>query len=207
VNGTRSARANLWQKAMSLPLAGDDDFFGSTRRPVGLDPQHLRVINDTALRSRLIMAGIAEGLQSPKGPQRIKSIIRVYPAFDAPRPGNRPRAVRTANATAGAEPPRTAFGLPTVEELNALLARIGQVEREVSHELQGRLHGDIDRLKKQISTLDGDDFERAFRELDTAMKQRRQLATAVREEAFRRIDADNTFEPRRYLRLVSRERS
>ena len=69
---------------MSLPLAQDEDFFGSTRRPVGLDPQHLRVINDTALRSRLIMAGIAEGLQSPKGPQRIKSIIRVYPAFDAP---------------------------------------------------------------------------------------------------------------------------
>jgi len=205
VNGTRSARANLWEKAQSLPLARDDDFFGSTRRPVGIDPQHLRVINDTALRSRLIMAGIAEGLQSPKGPQRIKSIIRVYPAFDAPRPGNRPRAVRTASAPA--EPSRTAFGLPTVEELNALLARIGQVEREVSHELQGRLHGDIDRLKKQIATLDGDDFERAFRELDGAMKQRRQLATEVREEAFRRIDADATFEPRRYLRLISRERT
>jgi hypothetical protein len=205
VNGTRGARANLWEKALSLPLARDDDFFGSTRRPVGIDPQHLRVINDTALRSRLIMAGIAEGLQSPKGPQRIKSIIRVYPAFDAPRPGNRPRAVRTASAPA--EPSRTAFGLPTVEELNALLARIGQVEREVSHELQGRLHGDIDRLKKQIATLDGDDFERAFRELDSAMKQRRQLATEVREEAFRRIDADSTFEPRRYLRLVSRERT
>jgi hypothetical protein len=205
VNGTRSARANLWEKALSLPLARDDDFSGSTRRPVGIDPQHLRIINDTALRSRLIMAGIAEGLQSPKGPQRIKSIIRVYPAFDAPRPGNRPRAVRTASAPA--EPSRTAFGLPTVEELNALLARIGQVEREVSHELQGRLHGDIDRLKKQIATLDGDDFERAFRELDGAMKQRRQLATEVREEAFRRIDADPTFEPRRYLRLVSRERT
>lgn len=205
MNGTRSARANLWEKALSLPLARDDDFFGSTRRPVGIDPQHLRVINDTALRSRLIMAGIAEGLQSPKGPQRIKSIIRVYPAFNAPRPSNRPRAVRTASAPA--EPSRTAFGLPTVEELNALLARIGQVEREVSHELQGRLHGDIDRLKKQIANLDGDDFERAFRELDGAMKQRRQLATEVREEAFRRIDADSTFEPRRYLRLVSRERT
>ena len=65
---------------MSLPLARDEDFFGANRRPVGMDPQHLRVINDTALRSRLIMAGIAEGLQSPKGPQRIKSIIRLYPA-------------------------------------------------------------------------------------------------------------------------------
>src|ERR1700730_8213000 len=107
---------------MSLPLARDEDFFGSNRRPVRLDPQHLRVINDTALRSRLIMAGIAEGLQSPKGPQRIKSIIRLYPAFDAPRPGNKPRSIRSAaSSTVTREPSRAAFGLPTVEELNALL--------------------------------------------------------------------------------------
>jgi hypothetical protein len=189
---------------MSLPLVRDDDFFGANRRPVGIDPQHLRVINDTALRSRLIMAGIAEGLQSPKGPQRIKSIIRLYPAFDAPRPGSKPRAVRAAAAL---EPARAAFGLPTVEELNALLGRILQIERDVSRELQGRLSGDIDRLKKQIATVEGDDFERAFRELETAMRQRRELAGQIREEAFRRIDADQSFEPRRYLRLISRERS
>ncbi|MEA2689774.1 MAG: hypothetical protein QOJ39_3377 [Candidatus Eremiobacteraeota bacterium] len=190
---------------MNLPLARDDDFFGPHRRPVGIDPQHLRVISDTALRSRLIMAGIAEGLQSPKGPQRIKSIIRLYPDFDAPRPGNRPRAVRSA-AAPPSEPSRAAFGLPTVEELNALLTRIHQAEREVSQELQGRLNSDIDRLKKQISVLDGDDFERAFRELDQAMRQRRELGTQVREEAFRRIDADGSFEPRRYLRLIARGR-
>src|ERR1700736_1457702 len=146
---------------MTLPLARDEDFFGSNRRPVGIDPQHLRVINDTALRSRLIMAGIAEGLQSPKGPQRIKSIIRLYPDFDAPRPTNKPRSIRSA-ASANAEPTRAAaFGLPSVEELNALLTRIHQAEREVSQELQGQLGGQIDRLKKQIATLDGDDFERA----------------------------------------------
>jgi hypothetical protein len=205
VNGTRGARANLWEKAMSLPMARDEDFFGPNRRPVGIDPQYLRVINDTALRSRLIMAGIAEGLQSPKGPQRIKSIIRLYPDFDAPRPGNKPRPVRAAAAPAS-QPARAAFGLPTVEELNALLARILQTERAVSIELQGRLGSDIDRLKKQIATLDGDDFERAFRELENAMRQRRELATQIREEAFRRIDADNSFEPRRYLRLIARER-
>jgi hypothetical protein len=187
-------------------MARDEDFFGANRRPIGIDPQHLRVINDTALRSRLIMAGIAEGLQSPKGPQRIKSIIRVYPGFDAPRPGSKPRAVRAA-APAPHEPARAAFGLPTVEELNALLGRIQQVERDVSRELQGRLSGDIDRLKKQIATLDGDDFERAFRELESAMRQRRDLAGEIREEAFRRIDGDSSFEPRRYLRLIARERS
>ncbi|GAC1585590.1 MAG: hypothetical protein NVS3B7_20580 [Candidatus Elarobacter sp.] len=209
MNGTRSARANLWEKAMSLPMARDDDFFGANRRPVGLDPQHLRVINDTALRSRLIMAGIAEGLQSPKGPQRIKSIIRVYPDFDAPRPGNRPRQLRAAAAPSATthEPGRAAFGLPTVEELNALLNRIQQTEREVSQQLQGRLSADIDRLKKQIATSDGDEFERAFRELENAMRQRRELSGQIREEAFRRIDADGSFEPRRYLRLLSRERA
>lgn len=187
-------------------MARDEDFFGNHRRPVGVDPQHIRVINDTALRSRLIMAGIAEGLQSPKGPQRIKSIIRLYPGFDAPRPTNKPRPVRATVAATNHEPARTAFGLPTVEELNALLTRIQHTEREVSQELQGQLGGQIDRLKKQIATLDGDDFERAFRELESAMRQRRELAGQIREEAFRRIDADASFEPRRYLRLVSRER-
>ncbi|BDE06849.1 hypothetical protein WPS_21250 [Vulcanimicrobium alpinum] len=191
---------------MSLPPARDEDFHGQHRRPIGVDPQHLRVINDTALRSRLIMAGIAEGLQSPKGPQRIKSIIRLYPDFDAPRPTNKPRTIRAA-APPSHEPSRAAFGLPTVEELNALLNRIHQTEREVSQQLQGQLGNQIDRLKKQIAALDGDEFERAFRELEAAMKQRRELAGAIREEAFRRIDADGSFEPRRYLRLVSRERS
>jgi hypothetical protein len=186
-------------------MARDEDFVEANRRPIALDTQYLRVINDTALRSRLIMAGIAEGLQSPKGPQRIKSIIRLYPDFDAPRPTNKPRVVRAAAQPH--EPSRAAFGLPTVEELNALLTRIHQAEREVSHELQGRIHGDIDRLKKQIATLEGDDFERAFRELDGAMRRRRELGTQIREEAFRRIDADPTFEPRRYLRLISRERA
>ncbi len=187
-------------------MARDEDFFGANRRPVGVDPKQLRVINDTALRSRLIMAGIAEGLQSPKGPQRIKSIIRIYPGFDAPRPTNRPRAIRSVPAPSGNEPARAAFGLPTVEELNALLNRIHQVERDVSREMQGRLGADIDRLKKQISTLDGDEFERAFRELETAMRQRRELAGQIREETFRRIDADSAFEARRYLRLIARNR-
>lgn len=207
MNGTRSARASLWEKALSLPLARDEDFFGSNERPAGVDPEHVRVIGDTALRSRLIMAGIAEGLQSPKGPQRIKSIIRLYPGFDAPRPGgSKPRPLRSA-AVAAPPPGRAAFGLPTVEELNALLARIGQAEREVSQELQGRVTSDIERLKKQIGTLEGDAFERAFRELENAMRQRRELAGQIREEAFRRVEADTAFEPRRYLRLLSRETS
>jgi hypothetical protein len=116
------------------------------------------------------------------------------------------RATRPT-AQAAREPARTAAGLPTVEELNKLLNRIQQVERDVSIELQGKLGQDIERLKRQISSLEGDEFERAFRELENAMRQRRELASEIREEAFRRVDADAAFAPRRFLRLISRERT
>jgi hypothetical protein len=192
---------SLWEKAMALPLAQESDFYGTHRRPHGVDSQHLRVIKDTALRSRLIMAGMAEGLQSPKGPQKIASIVRLYADFNAPPPvrGGRP-SPRRAN-----EPSRSAYGLPTVEELNALLSRITTVERAVSSELQGQINSDISRLKGQIANLEGDEFERAFRELESAVRARREVAGQVREETFKRIEADSSFEPRKYLRLVSRE--
>ena len=186
---------------MALPLAQDSDFYGTHRKPHGVDGQHLRVIKDTALRSRLIMAGMAEGLQSPKGPQKIASIIRLYADFNAPQPlrGARPAARR------GNEPSRSAYGLPTVEELNSLLSRITSVERVVSAELQGQINNDISRLKGQIASLEGDEFERAFRELESAVRARREVAGQVRDETFKRIEADSAFEPRKYLRLVSRE--
>ena len=186
---------------MALPLAQDSDFYGTHRKPHGVDQQHLRIIKDTALRSRLIMAGMAEGLQSPKGPQKIASIIRLYADFNAPQPmrGARPAPRR------GNEPSRSAYGLPTVEELNQLLSRIASVERVVSTELQGQINSDIGRLKSQIATLDGDEFERTFRELEAAVRARREVAGQVRDESFKRIEADSNFEPRKYLRLVSRE--
>ena len=186
---------------MALPLAQESDFYGTHRRPHGVDSQHLRVIKDTALRSRLIMAGMAEGLQSPKGPQKIASIIRLYADFNAPAPVRGTRS----NPRRGSEPSRSAYGLPTVEELNQLLHRITTVERTVSTELQGQINNDIGRLKGQIATLEGDEFERAFRELETAVRARREVAGQVREETFKRIEADSSFEPRKYLRMISRE--
>jgi|GEM_PF-690655 len=213
VESVRSARSTLLEKALALPVASRSDFFGKHHPPSDADPTNLRVINDTALRSRLIMAGLAEGLQSPKGPQRIASIIRLYPNFDAPgrdarmagavrRPPGRPRRVESGERAA----PRAAFGLPTVEELNALLSRIHATEIDVSRELQGKLNHDIDRLKREIGHLDGDAFERAFRELQNAIETRKRLAGEIREEAFRRIEADAGFEPRKYLRLIGRHR-
>ncbi len=199
-SATRNARAGLWEKAKELPPAQDSDFFGTSRRPAGIDAAHLKIINDTSLRTRLIDAGIAEGIQSPKGPQKIPSIIRLYPNFDAPPKDAAPRAERSAAGSG-----RTAFGLPTVEELAALLGRIAELEREVSATLQQQVNADIARLKAEIGQLDGDEFEHAFHELDRALRSRKALTGQIREEAFKRVESDATFAPRKYLRLISRE--
>jgi hypothetical protein len=151
------------------------------------------------LRTRLIDSGIAEGLQSPKGPQKIPSIIRLYPDFDAPGKDAAPRNGRSTSAA------RTAYGLPTVQELEALLARIHALETEVSAELQHRVNSDISRLKREIGELEGDEFERAFHELERALAARKALAGQIREEAFKRVESDTAFGPRKYLRLISRE--
>ncbi len=195
----RNARAGLWEKAIELPEARATDFFGTNRPPSGVAAEYLKIITDTSLRTRLIETGIAQGLQSPKGPQKIPSIIRLYPEFDAPGkevPARNGRAPETA---------RNAYGLPTVEELDALLARIHAAEVQISSELQQKVNAEIARLKREIGELEGDEFERAFYELDRALARRRQLAGQVREEAFKRVEADAAFEPRRYLRLIARE--
>jgi hypothetical protein len=195
-----SSRTKLWEMALELTLALVDEFVAPVRPPVGVDAQQLRVSSDPAVRTRLLNAGVAEILQSPRGRQRIKWILRLYPAFNAPRRVKRGiRPGRTAAVAAGA-----VLGLPTVEDLNALVARILHVEGEVSAELEGRVNADISRLKKRIGVLDGDDFEVAYRELETAVRQRRQLAVEVREEAFRRVDADGSFEAGRFLSLIAR---
>ncbi len=196
--GTRNARAGLWEKALELPDARDSDFFGGRRRPSGVQPDHVKLISDTSLRTRLIDAGIAEGLQSPKGPQKIPSIIRLYPNFDAPAKDAPARG-------AAVETARSAYGLPSVEELDRLLERIHAVEREVSERLVREVNADINRLKRQIGDLEGDEFEQAFHELDRALSARRALNRQVREEAFREVEADAAFGPRKYLRLISRE--
>lgn len=198
-SATRNARAGLWEKAQALPTAGDADFFGANRRPPGVDPECLKIISDTSLRTRLIDSGIAQGLQSPKGPQKIPSIIRLYPDFDAP---GKDAAARNGRAAASS---RTAFGLPSVEELDALLAQIHAYEAEVSATLQLRINADIERLRREIGELEGDDFERAVHDLGRALSERKALAGQIREEAFKRVEADVSFAPRKYLRLIARE--
>ena len=89
-----SDRHRLLERALALPTATPADFQGGRRAPADADAALLKVIDDTAFRTKLVDARVAEGLQSPKGPQKIASIIRLYPNFDAP-----PRSVSLRSAS------------------------------------------------------------------------------------------------------------
>jgi hypothetical protein len=203
-----SDRQRLLERALALPRAHETDFYGGRRPPEGVDPEHLRVISDTSLRTRLIEVRLAEGLQSPKGPQKIASILRIYPNFDAPprekpasgngRPPGRPRGVSVAAARSPAR------ALPTLEELEALVARLRETERQVTHELSADVDDRIERLKRAIAEQHGDALEATYRELGLALDQKRALAAHARAEAFRRVEADADFAPRAHLRLLAR---
>jgi hypothetical protein len=195
-----SDRQRLLGRALALPHASEADFFGTRRPPADAAPEHVRVIKDTGLRTRLIEAGLAEGLQSPKGPQKIASILRIYPNFDAPpKNGARKNPPRVAKAA-----PAAKRILPTVEEMEALLARLRQLEREIVHEVSIELDERIERLKHAIAAQHGEALEATHRELGVALDQRRALTSHVRAEAFRRLESQSDFAPRAFLRLLAR---
>ncbi len=195
-------RRRLLERALSLPLAVPADFFAGRQPPDDADPEHLRRIDDTTLRTKLVDAGLAEGLQSPKGPQRIASIIRIYPEFDAP--SRKPSATNgKAKATAHAGPPQR-NGLPSVEEMERLLQRVRELEHDVGEELAAELDARIATLKRSMADLDGDDLETAYRELGDALERKRAQAAQTRFEVFRRIEADASFAERQFLRFLRR---
>jgi len=194
-----SDRLRLLERALALPTASPADFAGGRRPPGDARPEHLKRINDTALRTKLVETHIAEGLQSPKGPQKIASIVRIYPSFDAPPKGaSNGRKVSRPAARASAR-----RGLPTVEEMERLIARIREVERDVAGELAQRVDQQIAALKRTIADSSGEELERAHRELGAALAERRELAARVRGEAFRRVESDGNFSSRVHLRLLA----
>ena len=196
-----SDRQRLLARALALPEAVESDFFGDRHPPEDADPSLLKRINDTGLRTKLVETGIAEGLQSPKGPQKIASIVRIYPDFDAPSrpaPGGRPKA---ANAPQAPAPTR---GLPSVDQMERLLARYREIEGDVAAELATDADGRIARLKRSLADLDGTELESAYRELGEALAAKRALAAQIRFETFARIERDGAFAERVYLRLLAR---
>jgi hypothetical protein len=192
-----SDRKRLLERALALPEARESDFFGGRTAPADADASLLKIIDDTALRTKLLDTKLAEGLQSPKGPQKIASIVRIYPDFDAPRRG--PANGRTKAPIAS--PPR---GLPSVDEMERLIGRIREIERVVERELAAQLDGRIERLKRSVADLDGTGLESAVRELASALEEKRALASQIRFETFRRVERDAEFAPRAFLRLLAR---
>jgi hypothetical protein len=195
-------RRRLLERALALPRATPADFFAGRRPPDDADPEHLRRIDDTTLRTKLVDAGIAEGLQSPKGPQRIASIIRIYPDFDAPSRKSSASNGRAKSPAHAAAPQRA--GLPSVEEMERLLQRVRDLERSVGEEVAAEIDARIATLKRSIADLDGEELESAYRELGDALERKRAQAAQTRFEVFRRIEADASFAERPFLRFLRR---
>jgi len=195
-----SDRQRLLARALALPEAAKSDFFGGRLPPEDADPSLLKRIDDTGLRTKLVETRIAEGLQSPKGPQKIASIIRVYPGFDAPT-----RATGNGRAKSSARPPpQQPRGLPSVDQMERLIARYREIERDVASELSTDADERIARLKRSLADLDGAELEAAYRELGLALERKRALAAQVRFETFTRIERDADFAERAFLRLLAR---
>jgi hypothetical protein len=196
-----SDRKRLLERALALREATPADFFGGRTPPADADPALLKIIDDTALRTKLQDVRLIEGLQSPKGPQKIASIVRVYPDFDAPARSAPARAANARRSPSPAAPQQR--GLPTVEDMERLTARIRDVEAQVASEMSAQIDGRVERLKRSLPELDGAELESAARET-AALEEKRALASHIRYETFKRIERDSDFAPRTFLRLLAR---
>jgi hypothetical protein len=197
-----SDRKRLLERALALREATPADFFGGRTPPDDADPALLKIIEDTALRTKLQDVRLIEGLQSPKGPQKIASIVRVYPNFDAPARVAPARAANARRSPSPAAPQQR--GLPSVEDMERLIARIREIETQVASEMSAQIDGRVEHLKRSLPELDGAELESAARELTAALEEKRALASHIRFETFKRIERDSDFAPRTFLRLLAR---
>lgn len=192
---------NLLAEARALPVATLQDFSPGTAYPGNVDPELLRVIKNTPLRSRLIMTGLAQGIQSPKGMQRFASIILLYPNGDAPAREVKPRLSRRKNVHEG----KGLRSLPTVEEMERLLQRVRSEEQSLATQVVSHADSRIEELQRAIGVAlpHSQEFTRLYHELGSILEARRNHSGLAREEAFKRIMGDQGFSLRPYLSLLS----
>ena len=79
-----------------------------------------------------------------------------------------------------------------------------EVERHVAGELSAEVDERLEHLKRAIADQHGEALEATYRELGAALEQKRALAAHARAEAFRRVEGDQSFAPRVFLRLLAR---
>ncbi len=178
----KSSKEELLAQAESLPLAEKKDFLDWSDHQGGE-----RVIADSKLRAQLVNAGLALGVQSPKGKQQIASIIRLLP--DGARLEPTPR--------------RPKQQLPTIEDLKALITRIEAVEGHAAREMQIANEEDIKRLQAELAQAHIDHAETVHEELGKAFALRGSISEEARREALRRVGDDQEFPQRVFLSLIA----
>lgn len=196
----------LRAEAMSLPVATSHDFASWTPYPVSADPNLLRVIKDTAFRSKLITNGYAVGIQSPKGPQKCASIILLYPNGDAPAREIKHRAPRRGRSIEASKS-RLMFGragqnLPTIEDMEKICERVRSLEQTLSVEVVQAADRRVEELQKAIGVASASDISHLYHELGSILEARRNHNGVLRAEVFKRLAADQGFPLRSYLSML-----
>jgi transcription elongation GreA/GreB family factor len=180
----RTTREELLEAAQSLPVAEKKDFLDLT-----LCQGNERTISDTGLRAKLLRAGLAVAVQSPKGPQArtTPSIIRLL--SESARLQPTPRRVKQT--------------LPTLEDLKALIKRIDATEAHVAREMQISNEETINNLRAQLAEASLSHAEQIHAELGKAFQEKNIVLHLARLEALRRVGEDTEFPQRVFVGLVA----
>lgn len=182
----KTTREELLSRASALLIAEKQDFIDLTLCD-DYPLESFRLIDDKALRSKLIGAGLAVKVQSPKGKQNIASIIRLLPE----------------NARLEPTPRRARQALPTIDELEALVKRFRETEAKVAAEIEAGADRDIADIRKRIAHGSEDDLHAAHEALGKALESKREARSVAKLEARSRLSEDPNFEQRPFLAMVA----
>lgn len=190
-------RRALLQQAQTLRIPAVDEL----NKPLGgVRLDSLRVAPDQKLTDKLIQSGLATRFQRRthlprKDGRKLPTVIQLHADGQA-------RAANPPRERAGRAPAR-----PTVEELGALLERVAVIERELLAEKTRAIADRIAATKRRLVDLSGEDEAGAIRELHELTQARRSMIAGIRRDAFAKIENDPEFAPRRWLSLLSLDKS
>jgi hypothetical protein len=188
---------DLLKQAEALPDATAENYVDGRTAPVDVPSHLLKVITDSKLRSKLIRARLAQGVQSPKGPQKIASILQIFPHGDAPE------LLRVARSSKGKNLSTRRSKLPSVIQMRTLLTRVEAVSGHVAREAGIALEQEILDLQRQIAEAAPESLEQLSGSLSSAISRRNDNSAQIIREARKQIQADDSFPERVYLRFLA----
>lgn len=193
------------QRAQALPIATQRDFLEG-RLPSAGSASEFRVVVDRKLRMDLLRARAAEAVQTPRGRQTIKPIIRLYTGVRPPLKQFTQRVRRKRGAVVGRRLRGAMSSVVSVEQMTAILKRLRELEVIVINQLEGTLETEITFLRERLGEAkDHDELERAHQALGAVLKQRGRIHASARVEAFRLAEDDESIEGRGILRYLTPE--